>query len=82
MKKSNIPKNKVDTLNAPVNLTGIAHSIFCNVKNLLIGESPLTKDSDINQQLISDEELGLPANGIFSQEFNQFLKETIDNKKC
>lgn len=80
-KFSNIPKKTVDALNSPIYLSEIAHSIFCNVKNLLIGETPYSRDElIINQKLISDEELGLPANGVFSSKFSEMLKESIDKK--
>lgn len=80
-KFNNIPKNPMNTLNSPINLTEIAHSIFCNVKNLLIGESPFDLDElSVNQQLISNEELGLPANGVFSSKFSEMLKESIGKR--
>ena len=76
-----IPQKKIDTLNSSINLSEIAHSIFCNVKNLLIGEVPICIDDlNLNQQLLSNEELGLPANGVFSSKFNDMLKESIDKK--
>jgi len=81
MSKNTLSRKTVDVLNSPINLTEIAHSIFCNVKNLLIGEaSNDINELEINQQLITDEELGLPANGMFSDKFSEILKETIDKK--
>ena len=76
-----ISKKKAETLNSPLNLAEIAHSIFCNIKNLLIGEHPTDANKlNIHQQLVSDEELGLPANGVFSSKFSEILKETLDKK--
>jgi hypothetical protein len=80
-KLNTISRKTVDALNSPINLTEIAHSIFCNVKNLLIGETPMDiNELYINQKLISDEELGFPANGVFSPQFSEILRETLDRK--
>ena len=82
MNKLNLTSRKtVDILNSPINLTEIVHSIFCNVKELLgFKKSNDTNELGLNQPLISDEELGLPANGVFSPRFSELLKEVIDKK--
>lgn len=82
MNKLNLISRKtVDILNTPINLTAIVHSIFCNVKEFLgFGKLNEINELGINPQLISDEELGLPANGVFSPKFGELLKEIIDKK--
>jgi hypothetical protein len=78
-KLNTISRRTVDALNSPINLTEIAHSIFCNVKSLLIGETPMDiNELYKNQKLISDEELGFPANGVFSSQFSEILREALD----
>ena len=82
MNKLNLTSRKTtDILNTPINLTAIVHSIFCNAKELLgLEKTKEINELGINQQLISDEELGLPANGVFSPKFSELLKEIIDKK--
>lgn len=74
-------RKTIDILNAPINITAIVNSIFCNVRSVLKLENKReTNELDINQSLISDEELGLPANGIFSPKFSDILKDVLDKK--
>lgn len=79
MNNSNSPRKSTHILNTPINITAIINFIFCNVRNFLGIKSP--KDElDINQPLIPDEDLGLPANGMFSPKFSQLLRDVLDKK--